>query len=142
MEAQLIKVAVGIIQHENTILVAQRPHDKPYSGYWEFPGGKIEPYETSEAALKRELHEELGIEVISTKFWFQHPHFYPDKAVLLDIWRMISFNGELYGRENQILRWVTYPELLSLRLLEGNKGILKHFEQDANAIANNIRLFY
>ncbi|HLB42615.1 MAG TPA: (deoxy)nucleoside triphosphate pyrophosphohydrolase [Gammaproteobacteria bacterium] len=120
----MINVIVGIIQNENKILVAQRPFAKPYGGDWEFPGGKIEVNETNEDALKRELHEELGIHTTIAEYWFQHFHAYPDKKVLLEVWRVIAFVGEPQSKENQVLRWVTFPELLSLRVLEGNRAIL------------------
>ncbi len=123
-ETRLIDVVVGILKRGNTILVGQRPSDKPYSGYWEFPGGKVEKNESNKAALKRELHEELGITVIDAHSLFIQPHAYPDKTVLLDIWLVSEFRGEPLGKENQALRWVTLSEMHSLRLLEGNWPIL------------------
>lgn len=120
-----IKVVVGIIQKENKILIAERPHDKPYSGYWEFPGGKIKAHESSENALKRELYEELGIKITAAKFWFQHLHMYPDKTVILEIWQVLAYNGEPQSKEKQVLRWVLLSELVSLNVLEGNKAILE-----------------
>jgi 8-oxo-dGTP diphosphatase len=120
----LIPVVVGVLKRDNKLLVAERPAGKPYSGYWEFPGGKVEPGETSEQAIHRELHEELGIEVLSAEFCFEHEHAYPDKTVHLHIWLISSFSGEPHSRENQQLRWVTLAEMLELRLLEGNWPIL------------------
>jgi 8-oxo-dGTP diphosphatase len=120
----LIRVVVGIIKKDDNLLVAQRPHGKPYSGYWEFPGGKVEANESSECALKRELHEELGISVISAEPWFEYSHAYPDKEVMLAIWLVHAFQGTPWGQEGQVLRWVTPDEMLSLRLLEGNGFIL------------------
>lgn len=124
----MIQVAVGILRRGDKLLVSERPADKPYSGYWEFPGGKIEAGETGEAALKRELHEELGIVVNEAAFWFSHHHDYPDKSVVLEMWLVDDFNGEPESRENQVLRWVTYTEMLSLRLLEGNLPIMNRLQ--------------
>lgn len=119
-EAGLIRAVVGILKRDDKILVGQRPNGKPYSGYWEFPGGKIEPNESAQAALKRELHEELGIDLISATPWFEHTHSYPDKTVRLEMWLVEKFKGEPESKENQVLRWVTLPEMKALRLLEGN----------------------
>lgn len=119
-----VRTVVGILQRDNKVLVAQRPEGKPYSGYWEFPGGKIEPHELGVEALKRELHEELGIEIKSAKYWFDHQHDYPDKTVLLEMWLVTEFSGEPHGKENQAIRWVTMSEMLALRLLEGNWPLL------------------
>jgi 8-oxo-dGTP diphosphatase len=126
---KLIYVAVGILKRNNTVLVAERPADKPYAGYWEFPGGKIEANETAEQALKRELHEELGIDITIAQPWFQHIHHYPDKTVQLDMWLITEFTGEPHGKEQQQLRWVTFEEMCHLRLLEGNIPIMDRIKQ-------------
>lgn len=110
------------------MLVAQRPEGKPYSGYWEFPGGKIEPDEAPEFAIRRELNEELGIEVTGAEHWLEHMHVYPDKTVLLNLWRITEFQGEPEGREQQVLRWVTYQEILHLNFLEGNLALVSHLK--------------
>ncbi len=120
MQAVLVHVVVGIVKRDGKMLVAERPQGKPYSGYWEFPGGKIEPNETGYQALSRELHEELGIHVESAHHWFQHTHHYPDKTVILELWLVEKFSDEPHSKENQQLRWVYLAELLDLKLLEGN----------------------
>lgn len=126
---KLIKVAVGILKRGNTVLVAERPADKPYAGYWEFPGGKIEANESGENALKRELHEELGIDIITAQPWFEHIHHYPDKSVQLEMWLVTEFNGEPHSKEQQQLRWVTFAEMNELRLLEGNIPVMSRIKQ-------------
>lgn len=120
----LQKVVVGILQRQDKILVAERPVGKPYSGYWEFPGGKIEDNETGETAIKRELHEELGIEARAVTFCFDHVHEYPDKVVYLEIWFVNDFTGEPHPKENQTLRWLTWQEIEELNILAGNRLIL------------------
>lgn len=120
----MIRVAVGVLKRNDTILVAKRAANKPYSGYWEFPGGKIEPGETSEAALRRELQEELGIEINDPHYLFSHTHHYPDKTVLLDIWVVSAFQPEPHCHEHETSQWVSFEEMLALRLLEGNWAIL------------------
>jgi 8-oxo-dGTP diphosphatase len=106
------------------VLVAQRPKGKPYSGYWEFPGGKIEKNESGRDALVRELHEELGISVLMAQPWFEHHHAYPDKNVYLEMWLVKDFAGEPKSQENQVLCWATLTDILQLQLLEGNLPIL------------------
>lgn len=114
----------GILQRGDKILIAQRPEGKPYSGYWEFPGGKIEPNESDEQALIRELHEELGIVVNAAEFLFHHEYSYPDKHVHLQLWKVTDFSGEPHGKINQELKWVTIAEMKKMNLLEGNYVIV------------------
>jgi 8-oxo-dGTP diphosphatase len=121
----MIHAVVGVIQKDNKLLVAERPTHKPYAGYWEFPGGKVEKFESPHAALIRELQEELGINVLQAEPWFQHTHVYPDKTVLLDIWLVKDFTGDPIGKEKQQLRWITFPEFNQLNLLEGNIPLLE-----------------
>ena len=136
---KLIRVVVAIIKKNGKLLVAERPPGKPYSGYWEFPGGKIEANEESAAALKRELQEELGIQVLLAKPWFTHTHTYPDKTVLLEMWIVQEYTPEPEGKEMQTLQWVTWDEMRALRLLEGNWAIIEKMKEYLNgSIENNI----
>jgi 8-oxo-dGTP diphosphatase len=121
----LIRVAVGILKRGDKFLIAERPKGKPYDGYWEFPGGKLETNESGAQALKRELQEELGIDVIAAEFLFEHIHVYPDKTVFLEMWLVNEFIGEPQNKENQVLRWATLEDMHTLRLLEGNGPILE-----------------
>lgn len=125
----MIRVAVGILKRENKFLVALRPKHKPYSDYWEFPGGKIEPDESSRNALIREIHEELGVDVVTAEHCFDHVHSYPDKTVQLELWLITEFVGEPHNKEMQELRWVTHQEMLDLRLLEGNWAIMEKIKE-------------
>lgn len=115
-----VHVVAGVLQRGDAYLIAERPEGKPYSGYWEFPGGKIEANENQEQALKRELHEELGVEVIHAKLLCHHEYQYPDKLVCLAMWHVDEFAGEPQGLEGQALCWVTLAEMASMPLLEGN----------------------
>lgn len=120
----VIRVVVGILVRGNTLLVAERPTGKPYSGYWELPGGKIEAHETGHEALQRELREELGVEVQAATYLCTHEHTYPDKTVHLEVWCVDAFQGEPHGLEGQVLQWVTLPEMKVMNILEGNWPIL------------------
>lgn len=120
---------MGILKRDGRLLVGQRPSDKPYSGYWEFPGGKIEADETAYQALVRELREELGVEVKQASLWFEHSHVYPDKTVFLEIWQVESFMHEPEPQENQSLRWASLAEIMDLKLLEGNWPVLEKIKQ-------------
>lgn len=112
-ESRLIHVAVGILNNAaGAILIARRPNHVHQGGLWEFPGGKVETAETVEAALRRELHEEIGIIVETAEPLLHVRHAYPDKTVLLDVWRVTAWRGEPQGREGQPLAW-TLPERLT-----------------------------
>lgn len=101
-----IDVAVGILMKENgDVLLAQRPVGKPYAGYWEFPGGKVEPGETVEDALKREFMEELGVTVLSADPWCCVDHVYPHAHVRLHFFISRHWKGTPQSRENQAFSW-------------------------------------
>jgi 8-oxo-dGTP diphosphatase len=117
---------VGIVADaRGHYLVAQRPAGKPSAGKWEFPGGKIEPGESTVQALTRELDEELGIELVSARPLIRIRHEYPDKRVLLDVWRVCSYRGRPHGREGQALRWLGLDALPELDLLQANGAIVR-----------------
>ncbi len=98
-------VAAVIQQLDGRFLLAQRPPGKAYAGYWEFPGGKVEDGELPQAALKRELQEELGITVNTAWPWFIREFDYPHAAVRLHFFRVRAWHGELQGREAQAFAW-------------------------------------
>lgn len=124
-----VRAVAGILRRDEKILIAERPAGKPYSGYWEFPGGKIESRETGFDTLKRELHEEIGIQVLSAELWFEHSHAYPDKRVYLEMWLVTAFDGEPHSKENQRLQWAALDEIMTLKLLEGNRAILEKISE-------------
>lgn len=97
-----VDVAVGIlIRPDGHLLLASRPEGKPYAGYWEFPGGKLEPGEAVAHALKRELHEELGVDIGSVFPWVVRVFDYPHALVRLHFCRVFEWSGELHAREQQ-----------------------------------------
>ncbi|RVU32081.1 Nudix family hydrolase [Neptunomonas marina] len=121
----LIHVAAAVIEDGcGAIFLARRPQDKHQGGLWEFPGGKVEPGESAEQALYRELHEEVGIEVLACEPLIQIPHHYPDKSVLLDVYRVTEFSGEAHGKEGQKTAWVSEADLGDYEFPAANKPIL------------------
>jgi len=106
MAEREIAVAAAVIEREDgSFLLAQRPPGKVYAGYWEFPGGKIEPGETVASALKREIQEELGVVVIESFPWLTRRYSYPHGDVRLDFRRVVAWNGEPHPHEGQALAW-------------------------------------
>ncbi|MCB1867384.1 MAG: Nudix family hydrolase [Gammaproteobacteria bacterium] len=102
-----VHVAVAVIQDENgRILLSRRADHAHQGGLWEFPGGKLDPQETLQHALKREIREELGIDVHAYSPLIRINHSYPDRRVLLDVHRVTAFSGVPSGREGQPLVWV------------------------------------
>lgn len=103
-----MKVAVALItDSEQRFLIAQRPLHVPQGGLWEFPGGKLEPNESAEQALIREIREEIGLEVKKCQFLGEITHQYPDKQVQLIVFHVTEFTGVAACLEGQLaLKWV------------------------------------
>ena len=109
----VLVAAVALIDADGRVLLAQRPPGKSMAGLWEFPGGKVEPGETPEAALIRELHEELGIETWASclaPLTFAS-HAYPDFHLLMPLFACRRWQGTATPREGQALKWVRPGDL-------------------------------
>ncbi|WP_296256577.1 MULTISPECIES: Nudix family hydrolase [unclassified Pseudomonas] len=120
-----IHVAAAVIRGtDGKVLIARRADQQHQGGLWEFPGGKVESGETVEAALSRELKEELGIAVTAARPLIKINHDYPDKQVLLDVWEVSSFSGEPHGAEGQPLAWVSNRELAEYEFPAANRPIV------------------
>ncbi len=131
--ARIIHVAVGvIINNDGNILIAKRPEQVHQGGLWEFPGGKVEQGETLFQALKRELQEELAINVITTEPLIKIRHTYSDKhgdengdkTVLLDVHKVTKFFGEPQGNEGQPIIWVAPKDLDQYEFPAANRPII------------------
>ena len=121
-----VHVAVGVILGPaGDILISKRHDDSHQGGLWEFPGGKVEPGESVEAALDRELHEELGIRVTSCRALIEVHHDYTDKEVFLDVWLIDGFSGEPLGREGQPLAWCAPASLADFDFPAANQPIVE-----------------
>jgi 8-oxo-dGTP diphosphatase len=102
----IVEVAAAIIERaDGSFLLAQRPSGKVYAGYWEFPGGKVEPGEPAADALARELREELGIEVRRAYPWITRVFAYPHATVRLRFFRVLEWRGEPHPLEDQAIAW-------------------------------------
>ncbi|MFA6920277.1 MAG: Nudix family hydrolase [Gallionella sp.] len=122
---KIIEVAAAVLEKpDGTFLLAQRPADKIWAGYWEFPGGKVEAGESAHDALVRELHEELGIEVLSAYPWITRVFTYPHATVRLSFFRVTQWRGDLYPHEGQQFSWQAATEVAVSPLLPANEPIL------------------
>jgi 8-oxo-dGTP diphosphatase len=122
----LIDVAAAVlIRPDGSFLLTQRPPGKVYAGYWEFPGGKIEPGEAPVHALHRELHEELGIDIDSAAPWISRVYVYPHGTVRLNFFRVWQWRGEPQGREGQAVAWQRSGASNVAPMLPANEPILR-----------------
>ncbi len=133
----ITEAAVGIIQRDNgLVLLGERPVGKPWAGYWEFPGGKVEVNETPEQALERELQEELGITATLYYPWLTRTYAYPAKydamgnlettakTVKLHFFVVVAWDGEPLGLEQQTISWQNPEKITVGPMLPANAPIL------------------
>jgi 8-oxo-dGTP diphosphatase len=105
-----VDVAVGVLlDAEDRFLLTSRPAGKVYAGYWEFPGGKLEPGESVETALRRELQEELGIAIDAVEPWKVELVDYPHARVRLHFCKVFAWTGDFEMRERQAMAWQRLP---------------------------------
>jgi 8-oxo-dGTP diphosphatase len=114
-----------LTQPDGSVLLAQRPPGKAYAGYWEFPGGKVEAGESLEAALARELQEELGIAIAAPCRWITRVFEYPHATVRLNFFRVFAWAGEPHPHEGQVFSWQQPARLNVAPLLPANFPIVK-----------------
>jgi 8-oxo-dGTP diphosphatase len=121
----IVRVAAAVVlRADGRVLLAQRPPGKPYAGYWEFPGGKLEPGEAPQAALARELREELGIEVTRAAPWLVQEFVYPHAHVELNFFRVFAWHGEPAGHDGQAFAWEVPGAFTVAPLLPANTRVL------------------
>ena len=121
----MIEVAAAVIQRpDGAFLLAQRPQGKVYAGYWEFPGGKVEPGEPADLALARELHEELGIDIGPAYPWLTRVYTYPHGTVRLNFFRVHQWKGEPHPREDQAISWQQPGTPMAAPMLPANAPVL------------------
>ncbi len=131
-----LRVVAGVLRDDRRrILIAQRPADKHMGGYWEFPGGKIASGESAEAALARELSEELGVMLRRCHRLLRVHHDYPDRSVELDVLIVEDYEGVPVGLEGQALKWVRAEELGNEALLPADRPIVEALAASADVAA-------
>ncbi len=118
-------MAAVLMDGESRILIAKRPQQAHQGGLWEFPGGKREAGESREQALARELTEEIGIVVLAAQPLISVAHDYPDRQVLLDVWRVTRWQGEVAPCEGQPLAWVDLGSLAEFNFPQADRPVLK-----------------
>ena len=125
-----VDVAVGVlIDAAGRFLMTSRPEGKVYAGYWEFPGGKLEAGESVEAALRRELHEELGIVIGEVHPWQVEMVDYPHALVRLHFCKVYAWQGAFEMREAQTMSWQTLPVEV-VPVLPGTIPVLRWFAEE------------
>ena len=126
MNGGIVRVAAAVIVGpDGRVLLAQRPIGKAYAGYWEFPGGKLEPGESPRRALDRELSEELGLAVRRAAPWFVQRYRYPHAHVELHFFRVFEWDGEPVGHDGQAFAWQTPGRFAVKPLLPANTLVLR-----------------
>ena len=121
----VLHVAAGVLRNDSgEVLISERLGDGPFNGLWEFPGGKIDPGETAEDALQRELREELGINVTASEPFMNLSHEYTDRTVNLEFFVVTDWRGEPAGIEGQRIRWVNVSQLDVSELLPADAPLL------------------
>ena len=126
MTDRIIPVAAAVITRaDGRVLLAQRPSGKPFAGYWEFPGGKLEPGENPRDALTRELAEELGLKVRRAAPWLVQRFAYPHAHVELHFFRVYEWDGEPVGHDGQAFAWQIPGAFDVAPLLPANTLVLR-----------------
>ncbi len=130
-----VEVAAGAIlsSDKTQVLLALRSATQHQGNLWEFPGGKLEPFEAADAALVREISEEIGIHASELRELMVVEHEYSDKSVRLHVYVVNAFTGEPQGLEGQALRWVALSELDSVAFPEANLPIVAALKSHTTA---------
>jgi 8-oxo-dGTP diphosphatase len=117
-------VVAGVVWKDGLFLGVERPEGKAHAGWWEFPGGKVEPGESLAAALVRELREELAFTATALSFWRQKRFDYPQGPVLLNFFHVTAFEGEVVPQEGQRFAWFAPGEADVSIFLPANADIV------------------
>jgi 8-oxo-dGTP diphosphatase len=121
-----IQVVAAVLRDgDGRVLLAERCNDPEFSGLWEFPGGKTEPPEMPEMALRRELKEELGIEVVRFERLVSLDHDYPHRLVHIDFFLVTDWQSQICALDGQVLRWVLPAEIRTRELMPANVAVIE-----------------
>lgn len=125
-----IEVAAGVIWRDGLFLAVKRPEGKPFAGYWEFPGGKVEPGESVEQALERELMEELGLRPLQAEFWRRIEHDYKQVRVGLSFFHVFRFAGRPRPNEGGKIEWLTPQSARAKMFLQADREIVERLGRE------------
>ncbi len=121
-----IRVAAGILRDDDgRVLIAERTGDHSFAGLWEFPGGKLKDCEESLSALRRELTEELGIDILDAVLFMSLDHDYPDRSVSIDFYLIKQWMNSPTGRDGQALAWILPNALEENMLLPADAPVVQ-----------------
>lgn len=121
----MIQVSAAILVHDNMLLIAKRRPTARLPNLWDLPGGKVEPDETPEDCLKRELQEEFGVDVTVTEYVGTHSHTYDFGKVQLLVYRADWNRGDFYSKDHQEIRWAFPHELDQFKFAPADLGIIQ-----------------
>ncbi|MFP3869445.1 MAG: 8-oxo-dGTP diphosphatase MutT [Syntrophobacteria bacterium] len=120
----MARVIAALIREDEKILIAQRGRNKRFGWQWEFPGGKVNRGETPEACLRREIKEELDLEIKVDEHFCTVHHRYPDFHIeLMSFWCSVA-GGSLYLKEHEQVQWVTIPEMGNYDFVEADQQLI------------------
>ena len=127
--SKIVHIAVAVILNQNNeVCISLRHEDSHQGGLWEFPGGKIEPGESVEQALVREIREELDLEIKQSRPLIKVLHHYADKSVCLHVHKILSYQGKAAGLEGQQLKWVAISQLTAYDFPEANQPVIQSLQ--------------
>ena len=121
----MIRVVCGIIFNKDKILLTRRKKGKLLEGFWEFPGGKVEKNENDSDALKRELKEELGLDVLQINYFTENKHDYNSMSINLVAYKCIANEDPRKLVDHDKYEWVSIGEVVNFNLAEADKPILE-----------------
>lgn len=136
-----VHVVAGVLTDGERLCITRRRAHAHQGGKWEFPGGKLEPGEAPLAGLKRELREELGIEVRRAHPFVKLRHAYPDLDVVFDVWRVSAYAGTPQGREAQELRWAPIASIEPAEFPEADRPVLRRLQLPPLYVVSDARRF-
>ncbi|MGE4555774.1 MAG: (deoxy)nucleoside triphosphate pyrophosphohydrolase [Desulfovibrionaceae bacterium] len=131
-------VVAAVIESEEGLLAVRRPAGKPYAGYFEFPGGKVEPGESLETALSRELQEELDVTPVKFDFWLEKSHAYPEFYIRLHVFRVREFSGAIKPLEGQSLCWLAPEAAEPEAFLPADRELVDLLRREATSRIPNV----
>ena len=127
------RICIGVVENQHQqVLVAKRKQDTHLEGCWEFPGGKVESHESFKMALRRELHEELGIHAHSMVKLFELQHQYEDRHLHFQLYKVSHYSGQIRSAEAQPLQWVSHTQLAQLNFPPANLAMLDALTMPVN----------